>query len=233
MKIRALFTKKNYLRYISHLDLVRLFHRSFNRSQVPIKYSEGFNPHPKFSIANPLSLGIESEGEYIDVELAKDIKIEDFISRTNKALPEDIQIIKAVEINNEQSISAIIDWAYYEIKFILNKENNIEDLSKDIEKWIKSDEVLITRLKKKGRNKVQIEVNIIPSIGNVVVKDKDENDFIVINTLLKTGENGNLKPMDFIEAMNRDLSLDMDLESVMIKRLALYAEENGNIYNPL
>jgi radical SAM-linked protein len=215
------------------LDLVRLFHRSFNRSQVPIKYSEGFNPHPKFSIANPLSLGIESEGEYIDVELAKDIKIEDFISRTNKALPEDIQIIKAVEINNEQSISAIIDWAYYEIKFILNKENNIEDLSKDIEKWIKSDEVLITRLKKKGRNKVQIEVNIIPSIGNVVVKDKDENDFIVINTLLKTGENGNLKPMDFIEAMNRDLSLDMDLESVMIKRLALYAEENGNIYNPL
>ena len=215
------------------MDLVRLFHRSFNRSQVPIKYSEGFNPHPKFSIANPLSLGIESEGEYIDVELAKDIKIEDFISRTNKALPEDIQIIKAVEINNEQSISAIIDWAYYEIKFILNKENNIEDLSKDIEKWIKSDEVLITRLKKKGRNKVQIEVNIIPSIGNVVVKDKDENDFIVINTLLKTGENGNLKPMDFIEAMNRDLSLDMDLESVMIKRLALYAEENGNIYNPL
>lgn len=233
MKIRALFTKKNYLRYISHLDLVRLFHRSFNRSQVPIKYSEGFNPHPKFSIANPLSLGIESEGEYIDVELAKDIKIEDFISRTNKALPEDIQIIKAVEINNEQSISAIIDWAYYEIKFILNKENNIEDLSKDIEKWIKSEEVLITRLKKKGRNKVQIEVNIIPSIGNVVVKGKDENDFIVINTLLKTGENGNLKPMDFIEAMNRDLSLDMDLESVMIKRLALYAEENGNIYNPL
>lgn len=215
------------------MDLVRLFHRSFNRSQVPIKYSEGFNPHPKFSIANPLSLGIESEGEYIDVELAKDIKIEDFISRTNKALPEDIQIIKAVEINNEQSISAIIDWAYYEIKFILNKENNIEDLSKDIEKWIKSDEVLITRLKKNGRNKVQIEVNIIPSIGNVVVKGKDENDFIVINTLLKTGENGNLKPMDFIEAMNRDLSLDMDLESVMIKRLALYAEENGNIYNPL
>ena len=90
MIIRALFTKKNYLRYISHLDLVRLFHRTFNRSQLQIKYSEGFNPHPKFSIANPLSLGIESEGEYIDIELENDIKIDEFIDRMNKALPQDI-----------------------------------------------------------------------------------------------------------------------------------------------
>jgi radical SAM-linked protein len=233
LKIRGLFTKKNYLRYISHLDLIRLFHRSFNRSQIPIKYSEGFNPHPKFSISNPLSLGIESEGEYIDIELIRDIPIDEFITRMNETLPEDIQIIKAIEINNSDSISSIIEWAFYELKFTLINKVDIDDLKKEIEDWVDRDSIIITKLKKKGKNKVPKEVNIIPLIGNVVVKGKDKNGFLVINTLLKTGENGNLKPMEFIEAMNRDLSLSLDLDSIMIKRLALYAEKDDTLYSPL
>lgn len=227
-----MFTKKNYLRYLSHLDLVRLFHRSFNRSQIPIKYSEGFNPHPKFSIANPLSLGIESEGEYIDIELTKDMLVEDFMSIMNSSLPQDIQIIKAVSIEKGESISAIIDWAFYEIKFWANKKN-IEVISQSIDSWLKQEAIMITKLKKKGKNKVPTEVNIIPLIGNVIVKGKDENDYIIINALLKTGEKGNLKPIEFMEALNKDTEIEIDIDSIIIKRLSLYAEENGNIYSPL
>ena len=233
MIIRALFTKKNYLRYISHLDLVRLFHRTFKRSQIPIKYSEGFNPHPKFSIANPLSLGIESEGEYIDIDLVYDMPIEEFIDRINKALPEDIQIIKAVYLEKENSISSMIKWAFYEIKFQTYEDIALELISERIDSWSKEEEILITRLKKKGRIKVPTEVNIVPLIGNVVLKGRDDDGFIVVNALLRSGEDGNLKPIDFIEAMNRDLELGIDMDSVMLKREALFAENEGNIYSPL
>lgn len=233
MIIRALFTKKNYLKYISHLDLARLFHRSFNRSQISIKYSEGFNPHPKFSIASPLSLGIESEGEYIEVDLANNIPIGEFIEKMNKALPDDIQIIKAVYLDNKNSKTSIVNWAFYEIKFQVFEESGLVNISDKIDEWTKKDEILITKFKKKGKIKAPVEVNIISLIGNVIVKGIDEESFIEINTLLRSGENGNLKPIDFIDAMNRDLTLNIDMDSVMLKRLALFAEDNGNIYSPL
>lgn len=233
MIIRALFTKKNYLRYISHLDVVRLFHRTFNRSKIAIKHSEGFNPHPKFSIANPLSLGIESEGEYIDIDLVKDIPIEEFISRINEALPKDIQIIKAVYLEKENSISSMINWAFYEIKFMMLNDIDLDLVSSRVQEWIKQEEIIISKLKKKGKIKVTAEVNIAPLIGNVVLKEIDSEGFVVVNTLLRSGESGNLKPIDFIEAMNRDLGIGIDLDSVMLKRLALFAEKDGNIYSPL
>ncbi len=91
MILRVKFTKKGYLKYISHLDLMRLFERGFRRAQIPIKYSEGFNPQPKFSIANPLALGIESEEEYMDINLHERIPIDEFIERMNRELPDDIK----------------------------------------------------------------------------------------------------------------------------------------------
>lgn len=233
MIIRALFTKKNYLRYISHLDLVRLFHRTFNRCQIPIKHSEGFNPHPKFSIANPLSLGIESEGEFIEIDLDVEIPINEFITKMNNSLPEDIQIIKAVYMEKESSISNILKWAFYEMKFVMNNELTLEDFETKIEKWLVKEEILISRFRKKGKNKVLKEENIRPSIANIITKGIDSEGFMEIQALLKTGEEGNLRPLDFIEALNRDLDLNIDMDLVYLNRLALYAEDSGNIYSPL
>lgn len=233
MIIRAQFIKKNYLRYISHLDVMRLFHRSLNRGEILIKYSEGFNPHPKLSVANPLSLGIESEGEFIDLDLVEDITIEEFMSRINKALPEDVQIIKAAYLEREKSISAMISWASYEIKFQTFGACDLDIMAKDISMWIKREEILISKLKKKGKNMAMSDVNIAPLIGNIVVKAIDEDKFIEINALLKCGENGNLKPIDLMDSLNRDLKLGIDMDSVMLKRLAQYADNNGEIYSPL
>lgn len=233
MIIRALFTKKNYLRYLSHLDLVRLFQRCLNRCNIPIKYTEGFNPHPKYSIANPLSLGIESEGEYIDVELIENMDIDEFITRMNSVLPKDIQIIKAAKIKKDDSLSSLIKWAHYEIKCKVLEEIDLENISQKIDEWLKRDEILIKRLRKRRKRKVEVEENIKPLIGNVVVKDKEENNFIRINALLKATEGGTLRPMDFIQAMDRDLELKIDLDLVYLKRLELLADDGERIYRPL
>lgn len=233
MIIRAIFTKKNYLRYLSHLDLVRLFQRCFNRCNIPVKYSEGFNPHPKFSIANPLSLGIESEGEYIDIELMEEIKINDFVEKMNSVLPKDIQITKAVYLENKASIASLISWALYEIKFQILEDTEIDYLSNEVNKWLELDEILIKRLRKRGRRKIEVEENIRPLIGNFVVKHMDEENFITINALLKSAEGGTLRPMDLVQAMNRDLDFKIDLDLVYLKRLELLADDGERIYSPL
>lgn len=213
--------------------MVRLFHRSFNRAMLPVKYSEGFNPHPKFSIANPLSLGIESEEEYVDIEMEIDIPVEEFIQRMNEALPDDIRILRGKYLEKKDSISSLLEWSFYELKFFLNNDLDFINLQDKLDQWLKNEEIKMKRMKKKGKTKIEVEVNIRPLIGNIVVKGRDEYDFIVINALLKTGEVGNLKPLDFIETIKRDLEIDIDIESIMIKRIAQYAVENGKIYSPI
>lgn len=231
MILRVTFNKKNYLKYIGHLDLMRLFHRSFNRADIPLKYSEGFNPHPKFSIASPLSLGIESEEEYMDVELDY-IPVDEFVEKVNDVLPKDIQIIKGKYLDKEEAIASLISWAFYEINFDIAHKKEKKDLEDIFSKWLFQEEIIITKLKKKGKKKIEKEENIRGFIGNLVIKEiRDEN--IAIDALLKSGGNGNLKPIDFMEALNRDTCLNIDMDSISIKRLGLYAEKDDNIYKPL
>lgn len=231
MILRVRFNKKNYLRYIGHLDLMKLFQRNFSRVGIPIKYSEGFNPKPKLSIANPLSLGIESEEEYMDVDLEDKISVEDFIEKMNNALPKDVQIIDGKYLEKGYSISSLIEWAVYEIRFnILNSidKNNFEEI---IEKWILREAILITRFRKKGRNRIEQEENIKGFIKEIKLKEI-QNNSINIEVTIKSGDNGNLRPLDFMEALNRDNNLNMDIDSIMMKRLAMYAEKDGKLYKP-
>ena len=83
------------MRFISHLDLMRLFTRALRRADLPVKITEGFSPHLKFSIKRALKLGVESENEEAAVVLKEQICLEDFKERLQKQLPEGIEI-KAV-----------------------------------------------------------------------------------------------------------------------------------------
>ena len=143
MILRVTFYKKNYLKYISHLDLMRLFQRSFNRAEIPINYSQGFNPHPKFSIANPLALGIESEEEYMDVEMDY-IPTEEFIEKMNIVLPEDVQITKAEYLEKEESIASLIAWAFYQSDFSISEKKDKETLQDMFNKRIDQEEIMMT-----------------------------------------------------------------------------------------
>lgn len=227
MKIRAVFTKKNYLRYISHLDLVRLFQRCFNKANIPVKFSQGFNPHPKFSIGNPLSLGFESDGELLDIELEKDFDPSEFKERMNRVLPKDIQILKAQRLESKESIASIVDWSHYIIKFMMNKEFDI-DFKIFFEKWLGKDEIKLIKVKKKGKRKIEGQVNIRPSIRNITFKEIENDGFIVIEAILKTGEKGNLNPMKLMEALSDDLD-GIIIESLFVKRLNLFTEQGRQI----
>ena len=89
------FAKTGAMRYISHLDLMRLFMRALRRADLPIKITEGFSPHPKFSIKRALKLGLESDKEEATVVLKEQISPEDFKDKLQRQLPEGIYIREA------------------------------------------------------------------------------------------------------------------------------------------
>jgi len=101
---------------------MRLFQRAFRRAGIPVKYSEGFNPHPKLSFATALTLGVSSEGEYMDVELDSHIELQEFIESLNNVLPEGIRVLKAEYIENKDSIMSLIRWSSYVIEMPLTED---------------------------------------------------------------------------------------------------------------
>jgi len=86
------FSKTGLMKYISHLDLMRLLTRAMRRADFPLKFTEGFSPHPKLSIKRALKLGLESEFEEASILLKEDIEPENFINKLQKQLPEGIKI---------------------------------------------------------------------------------------------------------------------------------------------
>ncbi|MFH1778466.1 MAG: TIGR03936 family radical SAM-associated protein [Candidatus Omnitrophota bacterium] len=94
---RIIFAKKGNMKYISHLDLVRLFQRATRRADIPVALSKGFSPRPKIRFKRALKLGVESEAEEAVFQLTSSLSLDDFKNRLQRQLPEGISI-KHVEV---------------------------------------------------------------------------------------------------------------------------------------
>lgn len=107
--LRVRFTKKDKVRFLSHRDLARLMERTFRKLRLPVAYSGGFSPRPKFSFGLALSVGHESEAEYLDVELATSVDLEDLPARLTEALPQGLAVTAIGELTGgEKSLQEAI-----------------------------------------------------------------------------------------------------------------------------
>jgi radical SAM-linked protein len=107
------------MRYLSHLELVTVFTRAVSKGGVPILFSLGFHPHPRFSFGTATSVGIESQAEYMDMFVAAGIGASAVQHRLNAVLPEGLCVLDAVEVHvKSPSISTIIDATRYRITFV-------------------------------------------------------------------------------------------------------------------
>lgn len=117
-RIRLRFAKNGAMRYLSHLELLTVFTRAVNRGSVPILFSHGFHPHPRFSFATATSVGVESVAEYIDMFVTAGIPADDIQRRLNSALPEGLRILEAEQVDlKSPSLSTLIDKTRYRITF--------------------------------------------------------------------------------------------------------------------
>ena len=97
-RLRARFNRSEPVKYISHLDIIRLWQRAFRRAGLELAYSEGFNPHPRLSLAAPLPLGVTSEAELMDVFTVKSVSPQSLMSMVNCQLPPGIEITQACHV---------------------------------------------------------------------------------------------------------------------------------------
>ncbi len=91
-KYALLFSKKGNAKYIGHLEMIKIFMRALSRADIPIKFSEGFHPMPKIAFKDTLPVGIESEAEYIYLQIESHMKPDIIIASLNKQLPEGFYI---------------------------------------------------------------------------------------------------------------------------------------------
>ena len=91
-RLRINFSRGSELKFISHLDLIRLWQRALNRAGIAVAYSEGYNPHPRLSLAAPLALGVTSEAELMDIVLARFVSPHAFSAAVGRQLPGGIAI---------------------------------------------------------------------------------------------------------------------------------------------
>ena len=153
MDVRMSFEKTGMAKFISHLDTVRCITRAMKRANVPIWFTEGFNPHAFLTFAMPLSLGFESLCETVDFRLMEEVDLEELVTRLNNALPVDITV---KEIYVYETSPNDIRWAEY--KIIFNNPDNA--LLETAEKKLLSNEIIVEKKAKQGRKKVNKEVNI-------------------------------------------------------------------------
>ena len=228
--IRVKYKKEDEMIFISHLDLQRLLQRAFRRAKINLSYSEGFNPHPKMSYGNALALGVESQGEYVDIEIEDDIEVKEFLERINEQLPDGIKFVKGQEINPKTpSLSSIIVYGEYIFNIDLEVPLSKEFVKSRVLNFVKSKEIIITKKNKKGK---KVEVDIRPMIRNFDLVSLDDNRVTFVSTIA-TGSKANLNINILIPQILDMLNLDMDPREVGVLRRDLYKVEDGQLVTPL
>ena len=228
--IRVKYKKEDEMIFISHLDLQRLLQRAFRRAKINLSYSEGFNPHPKMSYGNALAVGVESQGEYVDIEIEDDIEVKEFLERINEQLPDGIKFVKGQEIDPKTpSLSSIIVYGEYIFNIDLEVPLSKEFVKSRVLNFVKSKEIIITKKNKKGK---KVEVDIRPMIRNFDLVSLDDNRVTFVSTIA-TGSKANLNINILIPQILDMLNLDMDPREVGVLRRDLYKVEDGQLVTPL
>ncbi len=213
MDVRMSFEKTGMAKFISHLDTVRCITRSMKRANVPIWFTEGFNPHAFLTFAMPLSLGFESLCETVDFRLMEEMDLEELAKKINDALPVDITV---KEIYVYETSPNNIRWAEY--KIIFNYPDEI--LLNTAEKTLSSDEIIVEKKAKQGRKKVNKEVNIKEHIKSFELSEDDGK--LILKTILSSGTSININPMLLIGALVKDT--ETDEQDVDIIKIESYTE---------
>lgn len=122
-RLRIRFSRGEEIKFISHLDIMRLWHRAFHRAQIPLAYTEGFSPHPRLSLAAPLAVGITSQAELMDAFCSKWVSPHFFTDAVSQQLPAGIEIMQVFSVAPTMpSLQSQVSQAEYEVELETEKD---------------------------------------------------------------------------------------------------------------
>lgn len=227
MKARIKFRKYGVMKFIGHLDVMRYFQKVMRRAEIPIAFTGGFSPHMIMSFAQPLGVGVTSDGEYFDIELKEPITSEKAVRQMNATMAEGIEVVSFVEISDDKKSSGMTITAAADYKVTLLESVKSSDVTRKIpESWGQKAKAFmeqpeITVLKKTKRS--EKEVDIKPMIYNMEVSEDD------IYLFLATGSEQNLKPDLVMEAFLTYIGEKSEENPMHYHRIDVYAKDGGKL----
>ena len=203
-------TKDRDIRFISHLEYVRTIGRAIRRAKLPAAYSEGFNPHLKFSLASALGVGVVSYTEFVEIELAEPMEVEPAAKALNAALPRGIRVLAAdaVETRHAALMSQAAGAGYrVTVPFA-------QDISEAVAAYNAAESIIFKKEAPKKKAKF---------------KEIDAKFFVPhIEVVLENNKTVSMKAVDLLNCLNEQYNLGLPVEMADIERLRLYRlDENG------
>lgn len=219
MKLRIKFKKFGPVRFIGHLDVMRFFQKAIRRAGLDVAYTGGFSPHQIMTFAAPLGVGLESQGEYMDIEVHSLTSCEDVRKRLNAVSVPGIEIV-SVKILPEDAGNAMasVAAAAYRVCFREGREP-AADLSLALPVFLARDQIPYRKETKKGSR----EMDLRPGIYELTW------DGSMMFLLLDASSAGNIKPGQVIEALLADCGETLKENALRITRADVYAGHPGSL----
>ena len=215
MKIRIKFAKYGTMKFIGHLDMMRFFQKAIRRADIDIKYSEGFSPHQIMSFAAPLGVGIESSGEYMDIEVLSMTSTEDMKEVLNRVMVEGVEVLSVCVLpDNVKNAMASVAAASYRLKM---KEGDfpIDDLKGKLQEFYKQEKIPYTKETKKS----VVELDLKQGIYEIEV-DEDGSICMLVNA----SSSGNIKPTMIFEKFCEFVGIEIPHSTYQVTRLETYTD---------
>lgn len=213
--VRVFYSKKDTAKYISHLDINRCFQRAIRRAEVPIWYTEGFNPHAYITFALPLSLGYESEYEIMDMRLLDmDMPLEEVRRRLNSALPEGLRVWRAAEPAEKPDAIA---WSDYQVS-LFPEGTAPEETEKRLGEFLARESLPAMKRTKRGER----EIDLRPYVQTLGLSCGDGRVLLALR--LAAGNEMNINPTLVLDCFCS--AMQVQLEHVQVTRTAIW-NKNG------
>ena len=210
--IRVFFKKCGKAKYISHLDLTRCLIRAFRRTDIPLWYTEGFNPHPHLVFGLSLPLGVEGEREVLDIRLDDEsYPDERVISELNRVTVPGIDFLG---IDAPEYKPLFITSGFYEMKI---SSNNGENIKNSILEKIEGKNITIQKKTKKGEIK---EINVSEHLSALNFEKTTDTE-LSFSFILPAGNDFTINPILFKDALLSDFLPENIAWSIVRKKLLL------------
>lgn len=192
-RLRVRFRRGDSVKFISHLDIIRLWHRALRRAGIDIAYSEGFNPHPRISLAAPLALGITSEAELMDIFTNRHISPHSFTSLLERQLPPGIEILQVCLVAPTMpALQSQVRFAEYAV----DVEGKADDVTAAVSSLLAKDSLPWEHQRDTGTRSYDLR----PLIDDLWPGDW-RNGGVVINMRLRCDSNGSGRPEQVVKAL--------------------------------
>ena len=213
---RARITKDEALRYISHLDYASLLQRAICRAKIPVAYSEGFNPHMKLSFASALSVGVTSESEYMEFELAEEISAREIGRRLRGALPDGVRLLGVQLLEAKpKALMSLTDEAEYVVAAPLC--GNMTDAAAALAAFHAAKECLYVRRTPKKTREIDVKQYML---GDIRIEGTQDGA-IRLSMAIRVTPGGSVKPQEIISLLVERFSLPVRAQEALIHRRAL------------